>query len=204
MRKFWLVLVVPAIFNIPMGMAAPVAPLQAGKNYTVTNEQPSQSPKVLEFFSFGCPHCRAIDPSIAQWAAKAGNDVPLTRVPVTFGNKQWEGYAKAFYVGEALDIQVVTNHALFELARRGGKLETAKEIADFFVGLCIDRKIAEQQINSFAVKSRMVQGDKLAQRYKIQVVPSFVVNDKYFTDASMVGSPEAVPAALTRLATLRD
>lgn len=126
---------------------------------------------------------------MTQWAAKAGNDVALTRVPVTFGSKQWEGYAKAFYVGEALDIQVVTNHALFELARRGGKLETAEEIADFFVGLCIERKVAEQQINSFVIKSRMAQGDKLAQRYKVQAVPSFVVNDKYFTDASMVGSP---------------
>ncbi|AZC38212.1 thiol:disulfide interchange protein DsbA/DsbL [Pseudomonas chlororaphis] len=204
MRKFCLALVMPAIFYIPVGMATPVVSLQAGKNYTVTNEPVSQSPKVLEFFSYGCPHCRQLDPSMTQWAAKAGNDVALTRVPVTFGSKQWEGYAKAFYVGEALDIQVVTNHALFELARRGGKLETAEEIADFFVGLCIERKVAEQQINSFVIKSRMAQGDKLAQRYKVQAVPSFVVNDKYFTDASMVGSPEAVPAALTQLEKLHD
>lgn len=204
MRKFCLALVMPAIFYIPMGMAAPVISLQAGKNYTVTDEPVSQSPKVLEFFSYACPHCRELDPSITQWAARAGSDVALTRVPVTFGSKQWEGYAKAFYVGEALDIQVVTNHALFELAHRGGKLETAEEIADFFVGLCIERKVAEQQINSFAVKSRMAQGDKLTQRYKIQAVPSFVVNDKYFTDASMVGSPEAVPAALTQLVKLHD
>lgn len=50
MRKFCLALVMPAIFYIPVGMATPVVSLQAGKNYTVTNEPVSQSPKVLEFF----------------------------------------------------------------------------------------------------------------------------------------------------------
>lgn len=71
---------------------------------------------------------------MTQWAAKAGNDVALTRVPVTFGSKQWEGYAKAFYVGEALDIQVVTNHALFELARRGGSWRLLRRLLTFLLG----------------------------------------------------------------------
>ncbi|AZE49491.1 Periplasmic thiol:disulfide interchange protein DsbA [Pseudomonas chlororaphis] len=204
MRKFWLALVMPAVLYIPMGMADPVISLQAGKNYRVTDEQASLSPKVLEFFSYGCPHCRQLDPSITQWAAKAGKGVALTRVPVTFGSKQWEGYAKAFYVAETLDLQMIANHALFELARRGGKLETDEAIADFFVGLCVEREVAEQKIHSFTVKSWMVLGDKLAQRYNIQAVPSFVVNNKYFTDSSMVGAPEAVPAALTQLATLHN
>jgi thiol:disulfide interchange protein DsbA len=202
MRKFWLVLVMPAIFHTPLGMADSVVSLQAGKNYTVTNEPVSQSPKVLEFFSYACPHCRQLDPSITQWASEAGEGVLLTRVPVTFGNKQWEGYAKAFYVGEVLNLHVVTHHALFELASRGGKLETDGAIADFFVALGVAREDVDQKINSFAVKSRMIQGNMLALRYKIRAVPSFVVNDKYFTDSSMVGSPEAVPAALTQLTTL--
>lgn len=43
MRKFCLALIMPAIFYIPIGMAASVISLQAGKNYTVTDEPVSQT-----------------------------------------------------------------------------------------------------------------------------------------------------------------
>ncbi|WP_338806831.1 thiol:disulfide interchange protein DsbA/DsbL [Pseudomonas chlororaphis] len=204
MRKFLLMLLAPALLYIPLGMAESVVSLQVEKDYRVISGRLSHFPKVLEFFSYACIHCKELDPSITQWASEAGDSVLLTRVPVTFGNKKMKGYTKAFYVGEALGLQTVTHRALFQLMEHGGKLESDQAIADFFAGLSVPRETTKKKLNSFAVQYRIAQGEMLAHRYKIRSVPSFVVNNKYYTDPSMLGSPEAVPAALTQLTTLHD
>ena len=61
----------------------------AGKDYTlITPAQPSDDPakiEVLEFFSYGCPHCSDFHPLISAWSAKLPTDVVFKRVPITFG-----------------------------------------------------------------------------------------------------------------------
>ena len=51
----------------------------AGKDYVpVQPAQPGDTPgkiEVLEFFSYGCPHCNDFNPLIHAWAAKLPNDV---------------------------------------------------------------------------------------------------------------------------------
>ncbi|MHC8300816.1 thiol:disulfide interchange protein DsbA/DsbL [Pseudomonas sp. ZS1P83] len=204
MKKTWLALVVPALFFAPLAMADTNTPPEAGKNYKVTEERVSESPKVLEFFSYVCGHCRRLDPAVAEWASDAGKDVMIIQIPVSFGNKQWAGYAKAFYVSEALNLKAASHQALFELASRGVKLDNDDAITEFFVDLGADRTLANQAVNSFAVKSKIAEGDRLAMRYKIREVPSFVANDKYVTSPSMTASNEAMLDTLGQLVKVRE
>ena len=77
----------------------------AGKDYTpISPAQPTDDPakiEVLEFFSYGCPHCSDFHPLISSWAAKLPGDVVLKRVPITFGRAAWANIAKLYYALEA-------------------------------------------------------------------------------------------------------
>ncbi|MFC6298134.1 thioredoxin domain-containing protein [Pseudomonas sp. CCM 7893] len=204
MKKILLTLIAPALFTAPLAMANSSTAPVAGKNYKITEEKLSESPKVIEFFSYLCGHCRDFDPAVAAWAAGPGKDVAIKQVPVSFGNKQWTGYAKAFYVSEALNMRAVTHKALFDLANNGVKLDNDEAIAAFFIGLGADKILTNQTIKSFAVNSKIAEGDRLAMHYRIREVPSFVANDKFVTSPSMSASNEAMLDMLSALCALHD
>ncbi|MDU9404199.1 thiol:disulfide interchange protein DsbA/DsbL [Pseudomonas sp. zfem004] len=199
MKNVLLALVAPVLLSAPLAMASTPPSPEAGKNYLITEEPASKSPSVIEFFSYACAHCRKLDPSVAQWAAHAGKDVAIRQVPVSFGNRQWAGYAKAFYVSEALDLKAISHSALFDLASRGVKLDNDEAIIDFFVGLGADRARVGQMVDSFVVRSMIAEGDRLAMRYKVREVPSFVANGKYLTSPSMTDSNATLLGLLSSL-----
>ena len=45
--------------------------------------------EVIEFFSYGCPHCRDLEEFLGPWAKKMPADVAFKRVPVAF-QPAWE------------------------------------------------------------------------------------------------------------------
>src|SRR5690606_17721241 len=63
---------------------------QAQKETTFVPVDPPQATsaadkiEVLEFFQYGCPHCRAMEPLVHTWLQKQSDDVQLQRVPVAF------------------------------------------------------------------------------------------------------------------------
>ena len=56
--------------------------------------------EVLEFFSYGCPHCADFNPLLHAWAAKLPGDVVIKKVPITFGRAAWANIAKLYYTLE--------------------------------------------------------------------------------------------------------
>ena len=86
-------------------VAMPALAQTAGKDYTLISPvQPTDDAakiEVLEFFSYGCPHCNDFNPLISAWAAKQPGDVVFKRVPVSFGRAAWANAAKLYYTLEA-------------------------------------------------------------------------------------------------------
>ena len=62
--------------------------------------------EVLEFFHYGCPHCKISIRCSELWVKKLPADVGFTRVPVTWGNLQLTGLAKLF-----LTLETTGDHA---------------------------------------------------------------------------------------------
>ena len=62
--------------------------LTEGKDYQrLKNVQTVESGakiEVIEFFSYGCPHCRDLEEYLGPWTKKVPADVSFKRVPVTF------------------------------------------------------------------------------------------------------------------------
>jgi thiol:disulfide interchange protein DsbA len=148
-----------------------------------TPAQPTENPakvEVLEFFSYGCPHCADLYPLLAPWVAKQPADVVVKKVPITFGRAAWGNIAKLYY---ALDI---TGH----LARLDGEVFKAlhgqrvnlydeRTIMEWVAKNGVDQKKFAEVFNSFGVNSLVRRGDQLAQAYKIQGVPALAVDGKY-------------------------
>ena len=75
-----------------MSAASSAEPVE-GKDYVrLKNPQPVETGKkieVIEFFSYGCPHCNDLEPILDAWVAKLPPDVQFRRVPVMF-QQRWE------------------------------------------------------------------------------------------------------------------
>ena len=93
------------LFLSLVGSMVSAAPVQ-GTDYTLI--QPSQTPtttgkvEVIEFFSYGCPHCFHMAPLLKQWQkTELPANAVLVRVPVSFGRREWGQLVRAYYTLEA-------------------------------------------------------------------------------------------------------
>ena len=73
------------------------AQLVEGKNYArITHPQPVETGKkieVIEFFSYGCPHCGEFEPLLHPWVSKLPPDVRSVGVVLSGGNVDFDQLA---------------------------------------------------------------------------------------------------------------
>lgn len=156
-----------------------------GKDYrTLDPPQPTTAApgkiEVIEFFSYGCPHCNDFYPLLSAWLAKQPKDVVLRRVPVGFGRPQWINLARAYYALVATGELEQLDGALFRAIH-----EEHLELFDLgslaaWVGKHGGN--ADQFTNaytSFGVNNQTVQADKMVEDYKVTGIPTLAVNGRY-------------------------
>jgi thiol:disulfide interchange protein DsbA len=167
-----------------LAIGLPALAQTAGKDYTpVSPAQPTDDPakiEVVEFFSYGCPHCSDFHPLVSAWAAKQPGDVVFKRVPITFGRAAWANLAKLYYSLEATGDLARLDGEVFKAVHNDRlNLFEEKAIVDWVATKGVDRKRFTEAFNSFGVMSKFNRGDQLAQAYKIQGVPAMAVDGKY-------------------------
>ncbi len=162
----------------------PAAAQTAGRDYTpITPAQATDNPakiEVIEFFSYGCPHCGEFNPTVTKWSARLPGDVAFRRVPVSFGRAQWANLSKLYYALEATGDLARLDDAVFHaLHEKGLKLYDDKSIAEWVGAQGVDAKKFGDAYQSFGVISKVKRGDQLAQGSKIQGVPALAIDGKY-------------------------
>lgn len=160
------------------------AQVTAGRDYTpIEPAQTSDSPakiEVLEFFSYGCPHCSDFHPTVSKWSSKLPADVVFKRVPVSFGRAQWASLSKLYYALEAIGELPRHDVAVFEaLHAKGLKLYDDKSILEWITARGVDAKKFADAYNSFGVVSKVKRADQMVQAYKVQGVPALTVDGKF-------------------------
>ena len=180
------------------------AQLGEGKNYRrIPNPQPVETGKkieVIEFFSYGCPHCAELEPYLDTWLAKAPQDVAFRRVPVMF-QTQWVALAKVYYTLDALGVEPKLSPNVFRAIHGSQHLalwDTSK-FYDWAASQGLDRKKVEEVFSSFAIDGKMKRAMQLAQQYNIQAVPTVIVDGKFVTASDKVGTHANLPAAIDEL-----
>ena len=173
-------------------VATPTLAQTAGKDYTlITPAQPTDDAakiEVLEFFSYGCPHCSDLHPLISAWDAKKPGDVVFKRVPVSFGRAAWANAAKLYYTLEATgDLAKLDGDVFKAIHNDRTNLFDEKAILEWVTKKGVDPKKFSETFNSFGVMSKVKRGDQLAQSYKISGVPAVAVDGKYLVGGQSFG-----------------
>jgi thiol:disulfide interchange protein DsbA len=156
----------------------------AGKDYTpIVPVQPTDDAgkvEVLEFFSYGCPHCNDFNPLLTAWVGKQSADVVVKKVPVTFGRAAWTNIAKLFYTLEVTGDAARLEADVFKAIHSDRvNLFDDKVMAEWVAKKGVDAKKFADTYNSFGVNSKVKRADQMAQAFKISGVPALAVDGKY-------------------------
>ncbi|MEP7206303.1 MAG: thiol:disulfide interchange protein DsbA/DsbL [Casimicrobiaceae bacterium] len=189
-----------------VALAMPVSAqgeLQEGKQYTrLKNPVPVESGgkiEVIEFFSYGCPHCAELEPILDQWLKTVPPDVQFRRVPVLF-QPRWVSLARVYYTLEALGADAkLTPEVFAAVHRQGVDLASDKTFFDWAASKGLDRKKVEEMYSSFGINGKVNRAKQLGAAYDIQSVPTVIVDGKYVTGSDKVGTHAALPAAINAL-----
>lgn len=171
-------------FGAALALALPAAAQTAGRDYTPINPpQPTDNPakiEVIEFFSYGCPHCAEFNPLLHAWAAKQPADVVVRKVPITFGRAAWTGIARLYYTLEATGDLAKLDDAVFKAVHDERiNLFDDRVLNEWIAKKGVDPKKFADTFNSFGVMSKVKRADQIAQAYRIQGVPALAVDGKY-------------------------
>jgi protein dithiol oxidoreductase (disulfide-forming) len=179
------------------------AQLRAGQEYTLMN--PPQSTEgggkveVIEFFSYACGHCYKLDPFLASWAKKLPADVSFKRVPGV-GSQAWTQLGLLFYSLEAMGKLDALHEKAFDAMHKEGANLANQKVRDLWLSKNgIDPAQYAAVEKSFSVQSKLSRANQLMGSYKVDGVPMLVVNGKYITSTSHVGTPEKVVPVLEQL-----
>jgi thiol:disulfide interchange protein DsbA len=167
------------------------ADYKEGVHYKKLSPQQSQTGEnveVLEFFWYGCPHCYTFEPYVNAWKKSKPDNVDFARVPAIF-RPDWEVQARAYYALSNMGVIEDMHIKIFEAMHKQKKrLDTRQKITDFLVSNGVDKAAFEKEYNSFTTDGMVRKAKKKMKAYRIQGVPSMVINGKYLTSGSMAGS----------------
>jgi thiol:disulfide interchange protein DsbA len=136
--------------------------------------------EVFEFFSYACPHCYAMQPLIGKWAAELPANVRLTRVPVSFGRREWGQLSRAFYALEATGDLPRLGDAVFEGIHKDHRpLFDEDNLAAWAGEHGVDASKFRAAFESPGVTAQTMRAEQLSRLFTINSVPSVVVDGKY-------------------------
>lgn len=195
-RSGWLIAITLALLAVVLPVRAE---LVVGRDYVpIIPAQMTDTPakiEVIEFFSYGCPHCSDFHPIVGKWAAALPSDVTFKRVPVTFGRPPWASLARLFYALETTGDLARLDSAVFNaLHKAGSKLYDDQSIIAWVTAQGVDAKRFTEAYNSFAVVSKAKRADQMVQTYKIQGVPAMTVDGKYLVTGKELKGLAELPA----------
>lgn len=187
-------------FAIVAGTAS--AQLVEGKNYArLPNPQPVETGnkiEVIEFFSYGCPHCAALEPFLDKWLDSLPPDVAFRRVPVMF-HQDWVQLAKVWYTLDAMGQAKLSPEVFKAIHQTGTRLWDKKTFLEWAASKGLDAKKVDDVFSSFAIDGKVKRAMQLAQEYRIEAVPTVIVDGKFMTSSDRVGTHANLPAAINEL-----
>lgn len=188
-------------FAAGLATGASAQGMAEGTHYLrLKNPQPVETGKnieVIEFFSYGCPHCGELEPYLQGWLKNKPADVTFHRIPVMF-QPRWESLARVYYTLDALGEEAKLSPEVFlAIHARGVPLWNEKDFLDWAASKGLDRKKVEDVYKSFAVVGKVNRAKQLAGVYNIQSVPTLIVDGKFMTGPEKLPQGHAsMPAAL--------
>ncbi len=156
---------------------------QEGADYKVLSNpiEVTDTPKVVEFFWFGCGHCNHIRPEVNEWLEKEiPEGIEFEFIPANLEADRWRLPAHAYYTMEMLEVDLFDAYfdAVFN-DRNYGLLASEDVIKKFFVKNGVEAEAFDKAWNSLEVKQKLQRARDLFEKSGLRGVPAFIVNGKY-------------------------
>src|SRR6185312_1092311 len=187
---------------------------QEGVNYTrLVPAQPTAAPsgqvEVLEFFWYACPHCAALEPMIESWKKTMPAYISFSPVPVMWSEGH-RSLARLYYTLQSLgQLDRLHGEVFKEIQEHNDPLigadpantaEAERLQTAFAVKSGISEADFKKAYHSMSVDMALQRADQLVQRYRIDGVPTFVVNGKYIADVRSADGAERLLSLVGDLA----
>jgi thiol:disulfide interchange protein DsbA len=170
--------------------ASPTDPKSGVEYVTLAQPQPVQATgkkvEVIEFFMYHCPHCNALEPQLEQWVKKQGDNIVFKRVHLpSSGPNDPEAHLRLTLeaLGKAEEFQPKVFKAWHVDHLR---LNTDAAIIDWVSKNGIDRNKFLEAWNSFGVTTKLRRLPQITTDYKVDSVPTIVIDGKYQTSPATV------------------
>ena len=161
-----------------------------GENYLVVNpaapvDTSAGKVEVVEFFSYGCPHCRDFEPIFEKWAAAQPQDVVVRRMHVGFSNA-FEPLQRIFFALEAMGLNEKVHTEVFNaILNEKKRLNTLAEVQPWMTERGVDGAKFAAAYKSFGVASKIRRAIELQDAYHVEATPSFGIAGRYYMDPGM-------------------
>ncbi|ESP91822.1 MULTISPECIES: thiol:disulfide interchange protein DsbA/DsbL [Pseudoalteromonas] len=177
-----------ALLALCMPLAAFAAEFKESVHYETLTLEKSKTPRVIEFFSFYCPHCYKFEGPARALQASLPITVPFEKIHVNFmGGIPPEaqsflsyGYIIAKQFG--VDSQVVEQ--IFKtIHEQNGRFASMKDVQKLLEAHGVSAEKFDSALASMPVISaeKAMQGEqkRFSEAGALKGVPTFIVNDKY-------------------------
>ncbi len=163
---------------------------------------PAGQIEVIEFFSYGCPHCSNFEPLLAKWRTQQKSDVVFKKVPVSFGRPEWGALGRMYITLNAMGLADNLTPAVFEAIHKDRiHLDDEKVRNDWLTKKGVDAKKFNDTWRSFSVDAQYKRAEQMSVSYKVMSVPNLVVGGKYLVEG---GDPTGLTAVDGLIAKVRS
>lgn len=155
---------------------------QEGVHYFEIEQAPAErdTVEVIEVFSYLCNHCATFEPFVQAWKARKPENVELKRIPVVFGRRAYELYARGYVTAALMGIEEESHVAMMDaIWKERRQFRSLDELAEFYAQFGVSRESFLATAQSFSVDTQIRREQKLVSDYGITGTPTMVVNGRY-------------------------
>lgn len=190
---------VAASLVVSTAFASPADPKSGVDYMTLAQPQPTQpvgkKVEVIEFFMYHCPHCYSLEPSLAQWVKKQGDNINFKRIHMPFRGPN-DPEAHLYLTLEAMGKLTELNPKIFKAIHVDRvRPDSDQAVIDLAVKNGVDRAKFMEVWNSFGVTTKLRRLPAIMGAYKVDGVPTLVVDGKYMTSPALAGQAASATTA---------
>ena len=202
MKKTFALLI--GLILLPLSVNA--ADFKEGTHYDVISRTATETPEVLEFFSFYCPHCYKFEPLMNLLEKELPDNVRIKKNHVNFlGQNMGPKITQAYAAAGILKVEDKITPIIFDEIHVQRKLiSSEQDILDIFAKAGVSEKEAESALQSFPANGIASQMRRNTEKYKIRGVPTLIINGKYKVNTGSVKSTDEFTALVEFLTKKTD
>ncbi|AGF48039.1 thiol:disulfide interchange protein DsbA [Candidatus Kinetoplastibacterium oncopeltii TCC290E] len=142
--------------------------------------------EVIEFLSYMCHHCTALENILNQWQSSLPADVTLIKIPVS-SNKRSEDLQKLYLTINEINKPYLHGELFHMFAKEKKSIKNVRDLTDWLKNKDINTNEFLELYNSFYIQSKSNRFNQLAKLCEIKGVPSFIIGGKYITSPAIAG-----------------